>query len=267
MTDIRPTMDDRAVMDFIWNGYVLLEGVVPDQYNQRFAGLPGGRLNELAYDADFLRHVLLHPQTAGVARSLLGADFLVPSTVHHHLYEAAHTGQTWHSDGLSEYGHGVNHLQCYYYPQEVGPEDGPTMVLPGSHQRLIDREAIAHYGDILGQLSLTVAAGSVVMTHYGIWHKAGPKFNDQRRTMLKYSYFRTAPPARDWLLNEEKIPPYQNPGRHPYVTEVESYRTSVRGRRTWDWLCGQQSADDPSHGAKIFVGARPLQQAVAEMGA
>ena len=49
------------------------------------------------------------------------------------------------------------------------------MVLPGSHCRAVDREAIAHYGDIRGQVSLTVPAGTVVLTRYGIWHKAGPK--------------------------------------------------------------------------------------------
>ena len=35
------------------------------------------------------------------------------------------------------------------------------MVLPGSHCRAVDREAIAHYGDIVGQVSLVVPAGTV----------------------------------------------------------------------------------------------------------
>ena len=173
MIDIQPTMNDSQVMDFISRGSVVLEGVVSDEFNRQCETLPGRSINEFACTPGFRNEVLLHPEIAGVARSLLGQNFCIPITAHHHLYEEAHPGQTWHSDGLSEYGHGVNHLQCYYYPQDVTLEDGPTMVLPGSHHRLVDREAIAHYGDILGQVSLTVPAGTVVLTHYGIWHKAG----------------------------------------------------------------------------------------------
>ena len=89
------------------------------------------------------------------------------------------------------------------------------MILPGSHHRLIDREAIAHYGDILGQLSLTVPAGSVALTRYGIWHKAGPKLNAVRRGMIKFSYYRTALPKRDWVTESAAIPAYREPVRHP----------------------------------------------------
>ncbi|HHZ93117.1 TPA: hypothetical protein EYN98_33980 [Candidatus Poribacteria bacterium] len=260
-TDIQPTMNDDTVMDFIASGYVVLEEVISKSLNQECKDLSGGGVNEFVQGDDFRQHVLLHPQVAGIARSLLGKNFLVPISAHHHLFERTHTGQTWHSDGLSEYGYGVNHLQCYYYPQQVKIEDGPTMVLPGSHHRLIDREAIAHYGDILGQVSLTVPAGTVVLTHYGIWHKAGPKLNNKRRGMIKFSYFRNALPKRDWNESDtEKIPPYRARGRHPYVTEVESYRNSRRRQLTWNWLCGVETPEDVSRGAKLFISAKPLNE-------
>ena len=44
------------------------------------------------------------------------------------------------------------------------------------------------------------------MTRYGIWHKAGPKLNDDRRGMIKFSYFRTAMPKRDWVRDSDEIP-------------------------------------------------------------
>jgi hypothetical protein len=93
----------------------------------------------------------------------------------------------------------------------------------------------------MGQVSLTVPAGTVAMTRYGIWHKAGPKTNSRRRGMIKFSYHRQAAPRRDWLVDTADVPAYVNGPRFGYVTEVESYRDRVRRMRTWNWLCGQDT--------------------------
>ncbi len=262
MTDIKPTMTDEQVMRFIGDGYIVLEGIIPDEINRQCEFLSGGRLTDFARTDTFQNTVFLHPEVAGVIRSLLGPDFLVPVNAHHHLYEQPHRGQTWHTDGLTEQGYGIYHLQCYYYPQPVQIEDGPTMILPGSQFRLVDREAIAHYGDIFGQKSLTVPAGTVALTRYGIWHKAGPKLNNRRRGMIKFSYFRTADPTRDWLIDSDDLPEFVHQPRQAYATEVESYRDISRCKRTWRWMCGQKDTpSDIAHGAKIFVRARPLKEA------
>ena len=184
MAQIEPTLDDNGVMDFAASGLVILEGVIDPDFNRRADSLDRGNCDAFIASDDFTRQVLLHPEVAGVVRSLLGEDFLVPRGGHHHYFQEPHLGQTWHSDGLSGNGYDVTELQCYYYPHSVAIEDGPTMVLPGSHCRAVDREAIAHYGDIRGQISLTVPAGTVALTRYGIWHKAGPKTNDRARSMI-----------------------------------------------------------------------------------
>ena len=238
MAQIEPTLDDNGVMDFAASGLVILEGVIDPDFNRRADSLDRGNCDAFVASDDFTRQVLLHPEVAGVVRSLLGEDFLVPRGGHHHYFQEPHLGQTWHSDGLSGNGYDVTELQCYYYPHSVAIEDGPTMVLPGSHCRAVDREAIAHYGDIRGQISLTVPAGTVALTRYGIWHKAGPKTNDRARSMIKFSYHRTAPPQRDWCCDAAEIPTYRDRARFDYVTEVESYRDKVRRARTWNWLCG-----------------------------
>lgn len=261
MTTIKPTLDDSGVMDFIASGYILLEGVIDEAFNHRCNALDGGNIDAFIASDEFTQTVLLHPQIAGVARSLLGEDFLVPAGGHHHLFEQPHMGQTWHSDGLSGSGYDVTELQCYYYPHAVEIEDGPTMILPGSHCRAVDREAIAHYGDIMGQMSLTVPAGTVAMTRYGIWHKAGPKTNNRRRGMLKFSYHRQAAPQRDWHINTPEIPAYVDRPRLAYVSEVESYRDRVRRMRTWNWLCGLDTEV-----ALRWEKSRPVSQLVSENG-
>ena len=238
MAQIEPTLDDDGVMDFVASGLVVLEGVIDEDFNRRCDALDRGNCDAFIASDDFTHQVLLHPRVAGVVRSLLGDDFLVPRGGHHHCFQEPHLGQTWHSDGLSGSGYDVTELQCYYYPHAVAIEDGPTMVLPGSHCRAVDREAIAHYGDIRGQVSLTVPAGTVALTRYGIWHKAGPKTNDRTRSMIKFSYHRTAEPLRDWLCETPEAPTFRDRPRWDYVTEVESYRDKVRRTRTWNWLCG-----------------------------
>ena len=260
MLDIQPTLNDKQVFDFIHNGYIILESVVAEDFNAECLALPPGRLTDFIQSNPFRQNVLLHPEVAGVARSLLGADFTVPTSAHNHLFEHPHQGQTFHSDGLTELGYGITHLQCYYYPQVVEIEDGPTMIVPGSHQRLVDREAIAHYGNISGQISITAPAGTVVMAHYGIWHKAGPKINQKRRSMIKFSFFRTQPPKRDWVRESDEPPTYQHSGRHRYVTEVESYRDRRRGEHTWNWLCGLTEYQEEYHPARMFMSGIPLGQ-------
>ena len=243
MAEILPTMNDDAVMDFVASGYVVLKGIVDEDFNRHCStASKGAQVSALINSPEFVREVLLQAQIAGVVRSLLGADFLVPTRGHNHLFEAPHVGQTWHSDGLSGSGWDVTELQCYYYPEAVDPEDGPTTILPGSHCRAVDREAIAHYGDIVGQVPLVVPAGTVALTRYGIWHKAGAKLNRKYRSMIKFSYFRQAAPRRDWLIDSEEVPNYVDRARMSYVSEVEAYRDSMRRIRTWNWLCGLDEA-------------------------
>ena len=121
------------------------------------------------------------------------------------------------------------------------------MILPGSHCRAVNRDALAHYGDLTGQLSLVVKAGTVAITRYGIWHRAGPKLNHKPRSMIKFSYFRNTPPRRDWLIDSEAIPEYRDRPSAPYTSGVESYRDTRRRIHTWNWLCGLTEEESMAH--------------------
>lgn len=238
MADIKPTMTDNDVMEFVAKGYWVLDEVVDKAFNQQCLDAPPGPAKELVGAPEFIRNVLLHPKVAGVVRSLLGKNFLVPTGGHHHRFDEPYVGQDWHSDGISGAGFEINELQCYYYPQDVNLEDGPTIILPGTHCRAVNRDAIAHYGNIIGQTPLIVKAGTVALTRYGIWHKAGPKTSYKQRSMIKFSYHRQSPPERDWLIESDEIPEYvDQPGFH-YGSGVESYRDLRRRIHTWNWLCG-----------------------------
>ena len=77
--DCEPTLNDLQVLDFCHNGYLMLEGVVPDEINKKTTQFLEERTGETfgkIVDEDwFVDNVLTNPQAAGAVRSLLGKDF------------------------------------------------------------------------------------------------------------------------------------------------------------------------------------------------
>src|SRR5437870_3753499 len=169
-TEVQPTMTDRDVVRFVNHGYVLLEAAIPEAVNREImvfleAGQEGGQ-NMLANG--MIEQVTLNPDCLGVVRSLLGAEFEVPAN--YHVHPTGPSTLCWHSDGISDRRHQLHSLQNYYFPQEVRPDMGPTVILPGSHLRHVNRDALAHYVKIRGAKILTVPAGTVIFTHYSHCH-------------------------------------------------------------------------------------------------
>ena len=71
---------------------------------------------------------------------------------------------------------------------------GPTEVLPGSHLQEAPRGA-EHHGGVL----TTAPAGSVFITIYSVLHRGTKSTASGMRNLLKWSYWRTVPPKRDWI--------------------------------------------------------------------
>ena len=92
--------------------------------------------------------------------------------------------------------------------------------------------------------------------------KRDPKLNAKRRGMIKFSYFRNSSPKRDWLIESEEIPPYANRERHPYVTEVESYRDLAASPAHMELAMWVDTTQMSANGAKLFINARPLSEIV-----
>ena len=59
-----------------------VKAMVMESYNRCCDGLTAGNCDDLVGSDNFTREVLLHPEVAGVARSLLGVDFRVPRGGH-----------------------------------------------------------------------------------------------------------------------------------------------------------------------------------------
>jgi len=121
--DCDPTLTDTQVRDFCRRGYLLLQGVVSDEINQRTCDylegkipanpsfMPIGKTHEdldrirashepstIFLEDWFVEHVLLNPQLAGAMRSLLGVQAGLPILASHHGVDSPAPAQGWHRD-------------------------------------------------------------------------------------------------------------------------------------------------------------------------
>ena len=186
----------------------MCEAVVEEEVNQRTVEFldADSHYEPSAILAEdwFVETVLMNPVAAGAVRSLLGSGFHLPVLMSNHRVQCpiADTGG-WHVDGNYDFKLELNYLQVFYYPQDTPVEMGPTQVLPGSHLIHNKSRFMSHYGGLRGQVPSTAPAGSIFITAYHIWHRRGPSTAAGLRNMLKYFYWRTSPPRRDWVVDAD----------------------------------------------------------------
>lgn len=237
-----PTLTDRQVLEFCRNGFLLLKGVVPEETNRKTSEYlesdshyePSGILRR----EWFVEDVILNAAAAGAVRSLLGNDFRLPIMMSNHRAEGKLPAQRWHRDGGSKYGPELNYLQVFYYPQAVDIETGPTEALPGSHFLFALQHYMGHYGKIRGAVPMVAPPGSIFITVYSIWHRRSAKNTEGTRNLLKYNYWRTQPPARDWVIERDfdlATADYSSLDAPTYRAQHEE---NVDAARMFFWLSG-----------------------------
>jgi len=244
--DCPPTLTDLEVLEFCRSGYLMCEAVVEEEVNQRTVEFLDADTHYepsaiLAEDW-FVETVLMNPVAAGAVRSLLGSGFHLPVLMSNHRVQCpiADTGG-WHVDGNYDFKLELNYLQVFYYPQDTPVEMGPTQVLPGSHLIHNKSRFMSHYGGLRGQVPSTAPAGSIFITAYHIWHRRGPSTATGLRNMLKYFYWRTSPPRRDWVVDADL-----DFATLDYSTPVngllEQFRGDIKVAELFLWLCGQRES-------------------------
>ncbi len=239
--DCAPTLNDSQVLEFCKQGHMVLEGVVPDEINRRarqyLGPHKGGEISRI-YDEDwFVEQVICNPVATGVIRSLLGADFHLPVLMSHHRRELPiHDPQIWHLDSNYRFGAHLNYLYVFYYPQDTPAEMGPTEVLPFSHFYRNQQRFMSHMDNIRGVVKTAAPAGSIFITNFQIWHRAGRGEGTGTRHLLKYLYWRTTRPTRDWIKEPafDFATAYYEGG--PGVAEQHKICRDVA--ELFYWLCG-----------------------------
>ena len=98
-SDIKPTMTDQAVLDFCKTGIHIVEEVIPEATNRwvtEYLDQEGATPNELVRDKRYIEEVLLHPEVAGAARSLLGENCQLPDWMANHRLVGPTPAKQWH---------------------------------------------------------------------------------------------------------------------------------------------------------------------------
>ena len=250
--DCRATLKDSEVLEFCKKGFHVFEGVVPEEINRKTieflevesGGPPPspGDPNELLHENWFVKNVIVLPEVAGAVRSLLGKEFGLPIHMTNHRATPPSGSQFWHRDGGSQYGPELKYLQVFYFPQDVPRELGPTEVVPGSHFLYsigqTRQNYMGHYGRIRGSHELVASAGTVVLTVYSIWHRRAASTATGVRHNLKYCYFRTTPPKRDWITEADFDLATADYGSG-ILTYRQQYRDVINNAEMFCWLCGK----------------------------
>ncbi len=247
-----PTLNDSQVLEFCKTGYLCLAGVVPDDVNRRTTEWldahaphiePGDFANheptEILDEDWFAQGVILNPQAAGAVRSILGKSFALPQSMASHRVHMPARGYGWHRDGQSMSERELHYLQVYYYPQDTTVEMGATAFLPGSHLYWPSGQySMGLYGMFRGTVSSAAPAGSIFITAYSIWHRRTESTDKGIRNLLKYNYWRTVPPERDWIIEpgfDMATAGYgQTDGAPP-----QKYRINNEVAKMFFWLSGK----------------------------
>ncbi|HET6856420.1 MAG TPA: phytanoyl-CoA dioxygenase family protein [Streptomyces sp.] len=192
---------------FVAQGYLRLDGVVPQEINEEAIAALDHELPPVAYgtplskafdDSAFIPRLLAVPAVAGALHSLVGPD---PDVDHHAVHvRGPHEGeaQNLHGDAIIDVRPDAFDIQLMYYPHEVTAAMGGTLSVPGSHLRRINETDIGRVQNLRGQTRLTCPAGTVVLVHHGIWHGGRRNDTGRRRYMYKIRFNPTVPQVRLW---------------------------------------------------------------------
>ena len=213
MNDRPALLNDEQVIDFVIRGYMVLEPDLPDGLNEQiFNDLEAigdevsGRHDAILEMVPKLNQVWDHPQVRGTLISLLGEDYAMNSHRHCHKNKPGTRSQDWHQDSVNLRHHHVERVLGMYYPQDVTPDMGPTALVPGTHYRNAPTDRMATYGNFRDQVVATVKAGSVVVTHYDIWHAATANTGTKDRYMLKFLFDRVSEPkGPSWDYDSTRV--------------------------------------------------------------
>jgi hypothetical protein len=208
------TTEQRMFYDT--NGYLLISGALPPEqlvrvqaaaenaekvwrHDPKRPGIRGPNLYQvlapIEYD-DELLELLWHPVIFPMVRSILGSDVSMIDNDYFITVPHANTHAHWHRDyGLQGVFHPLSTLmvKVFYFLTDVNEENGPTMVISGSH-KYPDGYPFPEVEDpksMPGAVAITGKAGDAYFFHGRIYHAAANNESDRHRRVLIYNYGHT----------------------------------------------------------------------------
>lgn len=245
-------LKDQEVIDFIINGYMLVELDFPPEFHQSVCDQidavferRGNPLDDILDEVPDLHKVYNHPKVRGAFISLLGEDYQMNSHRHCHYSGKGAKGGHWHQDSLNVRHHRIMRCLGMYYPQDVTEDMGPTVVLPGTQYHNTPSSLMASYMNFRDQVPLTVKAGTVAITHYDIWHAWMDNRSDKHRRMLKFLFDRVSEPTGPTWDADPEAGLYVGVGAKnlPIDDMTAAYKHRRLWADVWRWLHGEPTLE------------------------
>ena len=255
-------LTDIEMVGFIVNGYHLLKLDLPEGLNEQIVD----QLDNLDYNpgdgildvVPELWQVIEHPAVQGTLISLLGEDYDVMGHRHWHCKQPHTDHMSWHQDGTNIRDTRIDKLLGLYYPTEITPEMGPTIIVPGTQYRNAPTDRMATYTNIRGQVPMVVEAGTIAFTHYDLWHGTAANRTSVKRHMIKFLLRRVLdnkaptwnhdPQAMetptDWNGNRDDPKNILSFGNPIGVGQSDHYKERQIRWQCWNNLLGVANASD-----------------------
>ena len=198
--------------------------------------------NRLLLRVPLLRELLNDPAVDGALCSLFGEGWQLfqHSAMHDGGRQQDPSEQVLHKDGPM-FGQPRYHRPRWglllYYPQAVDDEMGPTKVLPGSQY------LFQHFGNPDPSVALpqphrltTRRAGTVVITHYELFHGATAHLSKRNRQMHKLLIVRTEEPTAMLADPTATVPFWETAEFRPKLSESTEAMAPLGSKDTGsDW--------------------------------
>ncbi|MDR6550522.1 HEAT repeat domain-containing protein [Paenibacillus qinlingensis] len=239
MLDSNYLLTDEQMLQFITKGFLVLQNDLPFQLHNRIMkqihyvlhneGNPGNNILPRVPD---IQQLFETPIVKGALSSVLGPDYYMHPHRHCHYNRPGSEmpgGGQWHKDGYwsAMRSHRPWWAMVFYYTQDVTEELGPTAIMPGSQ----------YYEKFLGERGETYLptgkAGTMVLVHFDLWHKASLNISNIDRYMLKFQFLRLqAPTSPSWNHQQkELLIPEGLPAVHKTLWQD-----------VWQWLRGDDAS-------------------------
>jgi HEAT repeat protein len=247
MSNSQYLLSDEQMRQYITQGYVVLKTSLPASLHETIyqkteeafekEGNPG---NNILPRVPELNQVFADPAIVGGLQSVLGPGYLMHAHRHPHINQPHSDGGGWHKDSYWGYSkvryHRTRWAMIFYYPQDVALENGPTAVMAGTqyYNTRVGNEASEVYVPVVGE------AGTAVLVHFDLWHRAMPNSTDLNRYMMKFQFTRMEEPTRPSWNNRSLEWPGNGTDKH-----------RVMWSRIWDWHCGKDCSGGAVNGHSV----------------
>ena len=206
MVEKRYLLNSKQIAEFVARGVRVVEEFVAREINEAviaeiegdgIASQPAGTPLSQCYPYPSpIGHMIRMPEMAGIVQSLVGADPIFDHQAVHVRQPNEGRAQGLHGDAIIDTRMHFD-IQLMYFPHDVPPEMGGTLLLPGSHFRRINEAEVGRYQNFRGQMPMVCKAGTVAFVHHGVWHCGRQNKTDQVRYMFK---MRLNPAVRQFRL-------------------------------------------------------------------